>query len=152
MATRIVETEADRRMLIRFLESHALPITVKVETGGKRTVRQNKLSRLWIMEIAEQKPESTSEEWRGYCKLTLGVPILRAEDDEFREKYDKIVRPLPYETKLALMQEPLDFPVTRLMNVKQQTAYLDAIHRHFSSEGVVLTDPGDLLHEGRQAA
>ncbi len=43
------------------------------------------------------------------------------------------------------MQVPFDFGVTRLMSVKQQTAYLDAIHRHFSEQGVVLTDPGDLL-------
>jgi len=27
----------------------------------------------------------------------------------------------------------------------QQTAYLDAVHRHFSERGIVLTDPGELL-------
>lgn len=152
MASRIVETEADKRMLIRFIEGHALPMTVKVEIGGKRTVKQNKLQRLWMNEIAEQLGDSTAEEWRGYCKLTLGVPILRAENEDFCARYDQVVKPLPYETKLALMQEPLDFPITRLMSVKQQTAYLDAVHRYFSEKGVVLTDPGDLLHAGREAA
>jgi hypothetical protein len=55
------------------------------------------------------------------------------------------VRPLPYTQKLALMMEPLDFPITRLMTTKQATAYLDGVHRHFSEKGIVLTDPGDLL-------
>ena len=53
-----------------------------------------------------------------------------------------VVRPLPYEQKLALMMEPLDFPILRLMTTKQATAYLDAIHRHFSQKAIALTDPG----------
>lgn len=152
MPTRIIETEHDRKMLIRFLEGQKLPMTVNISAGGLRTAKQNRLQRLWMQEIAEQKGDVTPEEVRGYCKLTMGVPILRNENEEFREKYDRVVKPLPYEVKLALMQEPLDFPVTRLMSVKQQTAYLDAVHRQFSEQGVILTDPGDLLYEGRKAA
>jgi hypothetical protein len=87
----------------------------------------------------------TVEDLRAYCKLTIGVPILRAEDETFREKYDAVVRPLSYEKKIALMKEPLDFPVTRLMSTRQATAYLEGIHRHFSEQGLALTDPGDLL-------
>jgi hypothetical protein len=132
-------------MLIRFLEDQPLPVTVALTKGGKRSLRQNKLQRLWINEIAEQLADQSPEEVRGYCKLTIGVPILRAENDTFRERYDAIVRPLPYEQKLALMMEPLDFPISRLMTTKQATAYLDGIHRHFSEKGIVLTDPGDLI-------
>jgi hypothetical protein len=110
-------------------------------------VQQNKLQRLWLNEIAEQLGDQSAEEVRGYCKLTIGVPILRAENETFRERYDLIVKPLPYEQKLALMMEPLDFPITRLMTTKQATAYLDGVHRHFSEKGIVLTDPGDLLRE-----
>jgi hypothetical protein len=145
VTTRFLETDHDRRMLIRFLEDQPLPITVALTKGGKRSLRQNKLQRLWINEIAEQLADQSPEEVRGYCKLTIGVPILRAENDTFRERYDAIVRPLPYEQKLALMMEPLDFPISRLMTTKQATAYLDGIHRHFSEKGIVLTDPGDLI-------
>ena len=145
MTTRFLETDYDRRMLIRFLEDQPLPVTVSLTKGGKRSLRQNKLQRLWINEIAEQLSDQSPEEVRGYCKLTIGVPILRAENDTFRERYDAIVRPLPYEQKLALMMEPLDFPISRLMTTKQATAYLDGIHRHFSEKGIVLTDPGDLI-------
>jgi hypothetical protein len=147
MTTRFLETDHDRRMLLRFLEDQPLPLTVSLTKGGKRSVQQNKLQRLWLNEIAEQLGDQSAEEVRGYCKLTIGVPILRAENDAFRERYDAIVRPLPYEQKLALMMEPLDFPITRLMTTKQATAYLDGVHRHFSEKGIVLTDPGDLLGE-----
>ena len=145
MTQRFLETEADRRMLIRFIEGQPLPLTVAITKGGKRSLKQNKLQRLWLNEIAEQLGDQTPEEVRGYCKLTIGVPILRAEHEGFRERYDAILRPLPYEQKLALMMEPLDFPISRLMTTKQATAYLDGIHRHFSEKGVALTDPGDLL-------
>lgn len=145
MTTRFLESEGDRRMLIRFLEAQPLPLTVSLSKGGKRTAKQNRLQRQWVNEIAEQLGDQTPEEVRGYVKLILGVPILRAENPAFRERYDAIVRPLPYEQKLALMMEPLDFPVTRLFNVGQHTRYLDAVHRHFSEKGIALTDPGDLL-------
>ena len=149
---RFVETEADRRMLLKFIEGQPLPLTVSLTKGGKRSLRQNKLNRLWMTEISEQLGDQTPEEVRGYCKLTIGVPILRAENEQFRERYDAIVRPMPYEHKLSLMMEPLDFPVTRLMTTKQATAYLDGVHRHFSEKGIVLTDPGDLLERQSEAA
>ena len=145
MTTRFLETDADRRLLIRFIEEQPLPLTVSLSKGGKRTLRQNKLQMKWMGEIAQQLGDQTPEEVRGYCKLTIGVPILRTENDAFRERYDIIIRPLPYEQKLYLMMEPFDFAITRLMNTKQFTAYLDGVHRHFSERGIALTDPGDLL-------
>ena len=153
MTTRFLETDHDRRMLIRFLETQPLPLTVSLSKGGVRTLKQNKLQRLWLGEIADQLGDQSAEDIRGYCKLTIGVPILRAENESFRERYDAVVKPLPYEQKIALMMEPLDFPVTRLMTTKQHTAYLDGGHRHFSERGIMLTDPGDLLKTAeRQAA
>lgn len=146
MAQRFVESEHDRVMLIRYIEEQALPITVSVSKGGKRSVRQNRLNRLWMGEIADQYEGWTPEDARAYCKLTVGVPILRSENDAFRDRYDEYVRPLPYETKIALMREPLDFPVTRLMTVRQQMKYLDQVQQHFSEKGFVLTDPEGILN------
>lgn len=145
MNTRFVETEQARAMLIRYIEQQKLPFQASIANGRKRTYEQNRLQRLWLSEIAEQLGDQTAEEVRGYCKLTLGVPILREENVDFRERYDAIVKPLPYEHKLALMMEPLDFPVTRLMSTRQKAAYLDAIWRHFSEKGIVLTDPDPFL-------
>jgi hypothetical protein len=106
----------------------------------KRSYEQNKLQRMWVKELSEQG-DMTPEQYRGLCKLTFGVPILRLENDEFREQYDRTIKPLPYEVKLDIMMEPMDFPVTRLMSVKQKSDYLDQIFRHWSQEGFHLTRP-----------
>lgn len=145
MPTRIVESEYDRAMLLRFIEGHKLPMTASITAAGKRTSRQNRLNRQWMLDIAAQLEGWEPEYARGYCKLHYGVPVLRNEDEAFCREYDEVIRPLPYEHKIKLMMVPFDFGVTRLMNTKQQTAYLDAVHRAFSEMGVVLTDPGDLI-------
>ena len=143
MTTRLVATEDDRKILLKLIQRTKIPFTATIERGKARTWKQNRLSRLWVNEISEQLGDRTSEEIRGYCKLTMGVPILRAENELFCTKYDEIVKPLPYEQKLAIMQEPLDFPITRLMKTDQQSRYLDAIHKFFTEQGVVLTMPPD---------
>lgn len=136
MTTRVIVTEQDRQGLIRLLQTRELPFTVEVVKGKRRSVEQNRMQRRLISEIAEQIGETT-EEVRALCKLTIGVPILRAESEMFCQKYDEIIRPLPYETKLAMMKEPFDFPITRLMTTRQKTRYLDEIQRHFGGQGVV---------------
>lgn len=145
MTTRYLDTEADVRLFVKFIAGQKLPLAVSVVRGSKRSTAQNRLQRQWINEIAEQSGDVTPEEVRALCKLMFGVPILRAENEEFRAAYDKNVRGLPYEVKIALMSEPLDFPITRLMTKLQHTAYLDAIYRHYTEHGFKLTDPGDLL-------
>lgn len=146
MATnnRIVETEQARDMLVKFIQGRKLPFTATVTDGKHRTTDQNRLQRLWMVEIASQLGDRTPEEVRGECKLTFGVPILRAENEAFRARYDEVVKPLPYHSKLKLMMEPISLPVTSIMTTRQKTAYLDAIHRHYSEQGVVLTNPEDL--------
>lgn len=148
MATnnRIVETEQARDMLVKFIMGKKLPITVSIADGKHRTNDQNDLQRKWVMEISAQLGDRTPEEVRGYCKLHFGVPILRNENDVFRAEYDAVIMPLPYEHKLKLMMVPFDFGVTRIMNTRQKTAYLDAIHRHFTEQGVILTNPEDMKH------
>ncbi len=141
MTTRLVRDEKDRELLIRFIQRHKLPFTVNIVKGLPRTVLQNRLQRKWLNEIAEQLGDQTPEEVRGYCKLALGVPILRAENEDFCAKYDAIVKPLTYEKKLSIMMEPLDMPITRLMSTSQKTRYLDGIYKHFAERGVVLTSP-----------
>ena len=143
MPTYELRTEADRQKLVNLIGGMNLgkPWTLSIDRPRKkRTLAQNRLQREWLKEIAEQTGRR-AEEVRGECKLTIGVPILRLENDAFREQYDRVVRPLPYETKLALMMEPFDFPVTRLMTTAQHAKYLDEVQRHFAEQGVMLTEP-----------
>ena len=141
MTTRVVTSEMERQMFIKFVMNHALPFTVDMTKGKRRSVEQNRLQRRLVNEISDQLGDQTPEEVRGYCKLTIGVPILRAENEGFADKYDRLVKPLPYETKLELMMEPIDFPVTRIMTTAQKTKYLDGIFRHFAERGIILTAP-----------
>ena len=141
MTTRTITTDEHRNSLVLYLKDQKLPFTVIITKGKKRSVFQNNLQRMWILEISEQLGDLTPEEIRGYCKLTIGVPILRAENDDFCEKYDVVFKPLPYETKLELMQEPFDFAVTRLMSTKQKSTYLDNMARYWSNKGILLSDP-----------
>lgn len=141
MTTRVIRSKADLRDLVTLLENRRLPLSVTVQSGKHRSIEQNKLQRLWLNEISDQLGDQTPEEIRGFCKLTMAVPILRAEDDEFCAVYDKIIRPLPYEAKLACMMEPIDFPVTRRMKMHQKVRFLDHMYRYWSERGCVLTEP-----------
>lgn len=141
MVTRVVKDETDREALIQFLGARKLPFTADIIKGKRRSTEQNRLQRLWMNEISEQMGDRTPEEVRAYCKLTIGVPILRAENTRFCEMYDRVIKPMPYEQKLSIMAEPFDLAVTRLMTTVQKKAYLDEIQRHFSQQGIVLTDP-----------
>lgn len=141
MPTTIIETKGDVDRLAVLLKGRKMPLSVTYETKRARSIEQNRLQRLWCREVAEQLGDRTPEEVRGISKLHFGVPIMREASDSFREAYDRAVKPLPYEAKVAIMMEPLDLPVTRLMKVPQKREYLDAMHRHWSSLGVRLTDP-----------
>lgn len=143
MTTRIIRTEEDRKLLLKRIEKQTLPFTAQITNGANRSIAQNKLQRMWMTEIAEQLGDRTAEEVRGHCKLHVGVPILREENEEFRKRYDEVIRPLPYPLKLLAMQVPLDLPVTRIMNSSMKHRYLDEIFRQFSEQGIALTVPED---------
>lgn len=143
MATHIVRSAEDMERVARLVGNLKPPLTITVTSGASRSIEQNKLQRLWCMEAAEQLGDRTAEEIRGFCKLHYGVPIMREGHDDFRETYDRLIKPLPYETKLAFMMEPLDFPITRLMTVGEKSQYLDAMHKGLSELGVKLTEPSE---------
>jgi len=143
MTTHIVRSAEDMERVARLVGNMKPPLTITVTSGASRSLEQNKLQRLWCMEAAEQLGDRTAEEIRGFCKLHYGVPIMREGHEDFRETYDRLIKPLPYETKLAFMMEPLDFPITRLMTVGEKSQYLDAMHKGLSELGVKLTEPSE---------
>lgn len=135
----------DKSQVINYINNQTGAITVTIEQGhnGKRSINQNKLQRLWINELASQG-DMTAEEYRALCKLTIGVPILRNENEKFRQSYDEHMKWRDYQEKLRFMAEPFDFPVTRLMTVKQHKKFLDELYICFTSQGFILTDPENL--------
>ncbi len=108
--------------------------TVRI-TPPPRTGAQNAGTHVIYEMIAQAFPHDDAAGWKRYCKLHFGVPILRAEDEQFREVYDKSIKPLSYETKLAMMAY---WPVTSLMDKGQIGRYIDAMREYFEPLGVIL--------------
>lgn len=117
------------------------PMEVFIKRAGKdRSTAQNRTANMWMRDAAKQG-DMTAEEYRGYCKLHFGIPILRRDSPSYRESYDRILRPIPYEYKLEMMREPHGYPVTSGMNVAQHSEYLDKVREHFEGLGFQLRDP-----------
>ncbi|MAK86537.1 MAG: hypothetical protein CMK96_06265 [Pseudomonas sp.] len=146
MPTRIIREPRHVDALADLLRGRKLPLTVSWSQGAPRTGAQNRLAQRWFTDIATQLGDRTHEEVRAECKLVFGVPILRAENEAFRLSYDRIMKHLPYEEKLAAVMA-FDLPVTRMMTLKQMAAFMDAMERHWRAQGIRLTDPEALKYE-----
>jgi hypothetical protein len=141
MTQRIIKNPDDLALLKVYLDGRKLPMTIDIHDGRDRSTEQNRLSQKWYAEIAEQTGEDR-EEVRARCKLEIGVPIMREASDKFRGTYDRLIRPLDYDDKLAIIRDT-DMPVTRLMNVTQMTEYMDLVFARHAEFGIVLTVPPD---------
>lgn len=143
MTTRPIKNTEDLALLKVYLDQRKRPFTVEVTDGRDRSAEQNKLAFKWYKEIAEQSGEAV-DDVRARCKLEIGVPIMREASDKFRATYDRIIRPLDYADKLALIRDT-DMPVTRLMGVGDMSRYMDAVFQRHAEFGIALTVPPDCL-------
>lgn len=104
-------------------------------TPPPRTLAQNAGTHVLYEIIANVLKDDDAAGWKCYCKLHHGVPILRAEDPQFRAAYDAAIKPQPYERKLELMRY---WPVTSLMDKDQIGRYIAALQDDFGRRGVTL--------------
>lgn len=116
-------------------------LRLNLKTGKDRSLDQSALTHVWYQQIARELQEDDALGWKCFCKLTFGVPILRAEDNEFKAFYDGAIKSsLSYEQKLAAMKF---VPITSEMTVQQLTKYADAMQKHFLTAGVILKSLGE---------
>ena len=122
---------------ISIMKGSIYPITLQVYKGEKkdRGLGANALVHIWYRDIAKQAEDRTPEEVERECKLTCGVPILRAESEEFRAMYDQVVKSHDYPTKLVMMDY---LPVTSTMDVAQMAEYMDTMHYKYTDAGYYL--------------
>ena len=146
MPTKIIRQPDHIHALAILLGGRKMPITVTWAQGASRSHAQNRLAQRWFTDVATQLGDQTHEDVRAMCKLHFGVPILRAENEAFCASYDRTMKHLPYEDKLAAIKA-FDLPVTRIMTVKQMTAFMDAMQQHWTEQQVRLTDPEALKYE-----
>lgn len=139
---RLIEDHRDLERLTNFLKHQKLPFTVKVTNGRLRSVEQNRLQWLWANEVAMQRGDCYAADVQAEWKLSFGVPILLAEDEEFAADWNASAASLSYEKQLRLMRQ---YPVTRQMNSKQLSNYLNQIEQHCTEQGWELTNPEDRM-------
>jgi hypothetical protein len=146
MPTKIIRQPDHIQALAILLGGRKMPITVTWAQGASRSHAQNRLAQRWFSDVATQLGDQTHEDVRAMCKLHFGVPILRAENEAFCTSYDRTMKHLPYEDKLAAIKA-FDLPVTRIMTVKQMSNFMDAMQQHWTEQQVRLTDPEALRYE-----
>jgi len=115
-------------------------VSVQITAGKARTLDQNAIAHVWYEQVARELREDDAAGVKCFCKLHFGVPILRSESDEFREKYDRLIKPMRYDEKLELMEW---FPVTSLMTTPQLSKYLEKVQAHYQGRGVWLEFPAE---------
>lgn len=142
MAHRIIRTEGDLIDLGRFFANLGYPFTVEWTKGADRSADQNALQWLWATETAAQFGDRTAAEVQADWKLRHGVPILREDSAEFREIYDTMLKPLPFQMKVKAMDL---IEVTSRMKVRQMVRFLDTVQRECLTNGIRLTDPDPSL-------
>lgn len=136
-------SEAVSRLTKLWRDSHYVVVSLRV--GKDRTLDQNALWFSLYQRIAEMTQIGEVEDARRFCKLHHGVPIMRRDDPDFRDGWNRIFLNLTYEEKLALMGEcslfgPDGFPVTRLFNRAQGVQYTDRVLDDFRAKGVFFDD------------
>lgn len=117
-------------------------VEMKTKAGVARSLDQNAISHAWYEQLARELREDDAMGWKCYCKLHYGIPILRMDDDEFREFYDNTIMKLGYEQKLGAMKY---MPVTSLMTKPQLSAYLVEMQLDFAKRGVRLEFPDEAV-------
>jgi hypothetical protein len=113
-------------------------LEVAIKEGRGRSVEQNAVMYGWYGQVARELREDDEKRVRRFCKLHFGVPILRPIDEEFREAYDRVIKPLPYESKLQAMDI---LPVTSRMTTLQLLDYMTEMQDHYAKRGVALVYP-----------
>lgn len=146
MALRIIRKPEHIDALAEILRGRKLPLTVSWSQGAPLSNAQRRLSFQWYRDVSRQLSEQTDGEVRAECKVIHGAPILCAENERFDQAWQNLRAAMHHEAALKFV-EHTELPVTSLMTVKQMSAYLDAVQRHYSAQGVRLTDPEALKYE-----
>lgn len=113
-------------------------LRVKAASGKKRSIPQNAIMHAWYTQMAVEDRQHSLQEHIRYCKWHHGVPILCADDPEYRALCRTLLGPLDYPSRLVAMDH---YPVTRLMTKAQESAYLEALQADYGRRGVLLSFP-----------
>lgn len=103
-------------------------VRMSLTTGKQRSLDQNAQLAVWYAQVATELRQQSEAEVKAECKLRIGVPIMRRDDEDFRAMYDRVVKPHDYETKIQMMGW---MPLTSLMSTKQLSEYAEEMQRSY---------------------
>jgi len=106
-------------------------LRVTIIAGKDRSLDQNAIFHKWIAILEQKGAEFTFDGYRAFCRLHFFVPILRAENDEFREMYDRIIKPLPYQHKIDLLT--VFQGISSICTTTQFSRALEVMQGHFAT-------------------
>lgn len=113
---------------IRSLYAKDRFVRISAISGKNRSLSQNAQLAVWYTQIATELRQQSEAEVKAECKLRIGVPIMRRDDEDFRAMYDRVVKPHDYETKIQMMGW---MPLTSLMSTKQLSEYAEEMQRSY---------------------
>jgi len=120
------------------------------KSGKDRSLDYTALSHCWYEQVANELREDDAAGVKAFCKLHFGVPILRAEDPDFREFYDAGMKSvLSYEQKLKAMRF---VPVTSIMTQDQFDRYAHEVQDHYRGRVALEFPKKDEQPKRRRAA
>ena len=143
MASRILRTDSERTGWITFLAAQPLPMTVSAMKGARRSLPQNSTVAKWYAEIATETGE-TPIAVKAMCKHQFGLLIMQAENPAWVAEWEPLYSPLPYEKRLKLFEV---LPLTSKFTTRQMAAYMDAVQKTYTAQGIRLTDPDALRYQ-----
>jgi hypothetical protein len=137
MASRILRTDSDRTGWATFLAAQPLPVTVTMIKGARRSLPQNATASKWYAEIAAETGD-TPIAVKALCKHQFGLMIMQAENPAWVAEWEPLYAPLDYPRRLKLFEV---IPLTSKFTTRQMAAYMDAVQKTYTAQGIRLTDP-----------
>ncbi len=112
-------------------------IIVNIVDARRRSEVQNRLQHAMYREIGKQLYGKDEEFAKCECKLTIGVPLLRETNEDFKKIYDFNLKKLDYEAKLQVISV---INVSSLLSMGAAHQYIEKIYDDYAQKGVNWTD------------
>ena len=133
----VVRTKQQAINIVSSLD-YSEPLLIEVgPVKQKRSLPQNDKSHAWYNQVDKQLcfPIGTT---KCECKLYFGVPMMRAEDEEFCRDYDSLIKNrFTLEEKLQIMRW---LPVTSRMSKSQKSRYLESMQHYYAEQMGIMLD------------
>ena len=109
-------------------------LRVSVIPGKDRSLEQNEKFHAMYRDLWMRGKFDSFNDARCYCKLMIGIPILKRDVEGFAKMFDGVFGKFPYEAHLRLMGptpiHPNGFPVTSQFTLEQGQEYIEEIAHH----------------------